>query len=197
MDIVSNKVEITAKRCSSPNHYEQLSNINMIQWIKKILGLARSEQITKEQIEQLSAAKLCRKFINGELASDVESKAFDSIMCAVELHAEVINGGFNQYYYNSDGERAERARETFIKLGAMEVADLVRRANEQFASCRNELHSEWDGTMQGFAYGYNEKVFDLFDDEYYILMKNDKQLYTLIGTYIKQNPQEFLTKEAK
>lgn len=197
MDIVSNKVEITAKRCSSPNHYEQLSNINMIQWIKKILGLARSEQITKEQIEQLSAAKLCRKFINGELASDVESKAFDSIMCAVELHAEVINGGFNQYYYNSDGERAERARETFIKLGAMEVADLVRRANEQFASCRNELHSEWDGTMQGFAYGYNEKVFDLFDDEYYILMKNNKQLYTLIGTYIKQNPQEFLTKEAK
>ena len=197
MDIVSNKVEITAKRCSSPNHYEQLSNINMIQWIKKILGLARSEQITKEQIEQLSAAKLCRKFINGELARDVECKAFDSIMCAVELHAEVINGGFNQYYYNSDGERAERARETFIKLGAMEVADLVRRAHEQFASCRNELHSEWDGTMQGFAYGYNEKVFDLFDDEYYILMKNDKQLYTLIGTYIKQNPQEFLTKETK
>ena len=147
--------------------------------------------------EERMAAKLCRKFINGELASDVECKAFDSIMCAVELHAEVINGGFNQYYYNSDGARAERARETFIKLGAMEVADLVRRANEQFASCRNELHSEWNGTMQGFAYGYNEKVFDLFDDEYYILMKNDKQLYTLIGTYIKQNPQEFLTKEAK
>lgn len=169
----------------------------MIQWIKKILGLARSEQITKEQIEQLSAAKLCRKFINGELASDVECKAFDSIMCAVELHAEVINGGFNQYYYNSDGERAERARETFIKLGAMEVADLVRRANAQFSSCRNELHSEWDGTMQGFAHGYKKKNFDAFDCEYYALMKNDKQLYTLIGTYIKQNPQEFLTKGAK
>lgn len=169
----------------------------MIQWIKKILGLARSEQITKEQIEQLSAAKLCRKFINGELASDVECKAFDSIMCAVELHAEVINGGFNQYYYNSDGERAERARETFIKLGAMEVADLVRRANAQFSSCRNELHSEWDGTMQGFAHGCKKKIFDAFDCEYYALMKNDKQLYTLIGTYIKQNPQKFLTKGAK
>lgn len=169
----------------------------MIQWIKKILGMARPEQITKEQIEQLPAAKLCRKLINGELESDVECKAFDSIMCAVELHGEVFNGGFNQYYYNSDGERSERARETFIKLGAVEVADLVRRANEQFATYSDELHSEWDGTMQGFAHGYNEKIFDVFDSEYYVLMKNDKQLYTLIGTYIKQNPQDFLTKEAK
>lgn len=101
----------------------------MIQWIKKILGRVRPEQITKEQIEQLPAAELCRKFINGEWESDVECKALDSMMCAVELHAEVFNGGFNQYYYNSGGERSERARETFIKLGAVEVADLVRRAN--------------------------------------------------------------------
>lgn len=79
----------------------------------------------------------------------------------------------------------------------MEVADLVRRANAQFSSCRNELHSEWDGTMQGFAHGYKKKIFDAFDCEYYALMKNDKQLYTLIGTYIKQKPQEFLTKGAK
>lgn len=34
---------------------------------------------------------------------------------------------------------------------------------------------------------------DAFDDEYYALMKGDRRLYTLIGTYIKQHPQEFLT----
>ena len=112
----------------------------------------------------------------------------------MELHAEVINGGFNQYYYNSDGERAVRAENTFVKLGAMQVADVVRRANKQYAVNRDKLHSIWNGTMEGFSYGYKEKLFDIFDDEYYALMKNDKQLYTLIGTYIKQHPQYFMTK---
>ena len=115
-------------------------------------------------------------------------------MCAVELHAEVINGGFNQYYYNSDGERAERAENTFVKLGAMQIANVVKRANKQYAANRDKLHSIWDGTMKSFFYGYKEKIFNDFDDEYYALMKNDKQLYTLIGTYIKQHPADFLTK---
>ena len=167
----------------------------MIQWIKKRLGLIRPERITKEQIEQLPAAKLCRKFIDGELASDVECEVFDEIMCAVELDGEVRNGGFNQYYYNSGGERAERAKNTFIKLGANQIADVVKRANEQYTASLDELHSVWDGTMKGFAYGYKKKIFDAFDSEYYALMENEQQLYTLIGTYIKQYPQEFLTKE--
>ena len=142
----------------------------------------------------MPAHKLCRKYIDGELDADIETKEFDNIMCTVELHAEVINGGFNQYYYNSDGERAVRAENTFVKLGAMQVADVVRRANKQYAVNRDKLHSIWNGTMEGFSYGYKEKLFDIFDDEYYALMKNDKQLYTLIGTYIKQHPQYFMTK---
>lgn len=72
-----------------------------------------------ELIERLPAHKLCRKYIDRELDADIEAEEFDNIMCAVELNAEVINGGFNQYFYNSDGERAERAENTFVKLGAM------------------------------------------------------------------------------
>lgn len=169
----------------------------MIQWIRKLFNLTRSEHITKEQIEQLPAVKLCRKFIDGELASYTESEAFDDIMCAVELHGEVFNGGFNQYYYNTDGERAERARKTFVKLGAGQITDVVKQANEHFIAYRDELHSVWDGTAKGFGYGYKKKLFNVFDDEYYALMKNDKQLYELIGTYIKQHPQEFLTEEIR
>lgn len=169
----------------------------MIQWIKKMLGLTRPERITREQIERLPAAKLCRKFIDGELASDIECKVFDDIMCAVELDAEVTNGGFNQYYHNSRGRRAERAENTLIKLGASRLADVVKRANGQYAACRDELHSVWDGTRKSFAESYKRKIFDVFDSEYYALMKNDKQLYELIGTYIKQHPQEFQTKEVE
>ena len=147
-----------------------------------------------ELIERLPAHKLCRKYIDRELDTDIETVEFDNIMCAVELDAEVINGGFNQYFYNSDGERAERAENTFVKLGAMQVADVVGRAIKQYVANRDKLHSIWNGTMEGFSYGYKEKLFDTLDEEYYAFMKNDKQLYTLIGTYIKQHPQDFLTK---
>lgn len=162
-------------------------------WIRKILGLNHPERITMELIERLPAHKLCRKYIDRELDADIETVEFDNIMCAVELHAEVINGGFNQYYYNSGGERAQKAEDTFVKLGADRIADVVKRANNQYAANRDELQSVWDGTKEGFAHGYKEKLFDAFDDEYYALMKNDRQLYTMIGTYIKQHPQEFLT----
>ncbi len=165
----------------------------MIQWIKKLLGLTRPERITKELIERLPAAKLCRKFIDGELASNMEIEIFDDIMCAVELHAEVFNGGFNQYYYNSGGERAERAGNMFAELGANRIADVVKRADGYYTDCRDELCSVWDGTIKGFSDSYKKFSFDAFDSEYYALMKNEKQLYTLIGTYIKQYPQKFLT----
>ena len=105
-------------------------------WIRKILGLEHPERITMELIERLPAHKLCRKYIDRELDADTETEVFDSIMCAVELHAEVINGGFNQYFYNSDGERAERAENTFIKLGAMQIADIVRLAINQYVANR-------------------------------------------------------------
>lgn len=163
-------------------------------WIRKILGFNHPERITMELIERLPAHKFCRKKIDRELDADIETVEFDNIMCAVELDAEVINGGFNQYFYNSDGERTERAKNTFVKLGAMQVADVVGRAIKQYVANRDKLHSIWNETMEGFSYGYKEKLFDTLDEEYYALMKNDKQLYTLIGTDIKQYPQDFLTK---
>lgn len=168
----------------------------MMQWIKKIFGLARPERITKEQIEQLPPAKLCQKFIDGELECNPMNEMLDTLMYAVELHDEVFNGGFNQYYYNTDADRAEQALSTFTLLGADRAADVVKRANERYADCRSHLQAVWsDRTMKSFSRSYDEKLFNAFDTEYYALMKSNKQFYELIGNYIKQHPQKFLTDE--
>lgn len=168
----------------------------MIQLLKTIFGFSRPERITRKQIDQLSPVRLCRQFIDGELVSDTECKILDIIMYAVELHAEVHNGGFNQYYYNSRGDRCECALNTFILLGDDRTADVVKRANGYFIANRNRLHAAWeDGTKKSFCIGYKEKLFDAFDKEYYTLMNSDNQLYELIGTYIKHHPQEFLSEE--
>lgn len=150
-------------------------------WIRKILGLEHPERITMELIERLPAHKLCRKYIDRELDTDIETVEFDNIMCAVELDAEVINGGFNQYFYNSDGERAERAENTFVKLGAMQVADVVGRAIKQYVANRDKLHSIWNGTMEGFSYGYKEKLFDTLDEEYYAFMGHKTIGHNVVG----------------
>ncbi|NDO58953.1 hypothetical protein [Bacteroides caecimuris] len=53
----------------------------MMQWIKKLFGIRCPERITEELIERLPADKLCRKYIDGELASDMESQGRRIIFC--------------------------------------------------------------------------------------------------------------------
>lgn len=160
-----------------------------------MLGRAEPDRITTELIDRLSPAKLCRQVIDYELSKETYSEAFDALMCAVELHSEVFNGGFNQYYYNTDGERAECAHSMFVRWGADRVARIVDDANRCYASNRDERQAVWDGTLKGFSRSYQNDPFARFDREYYASMKNDKQLYELIGNYIKHHPEEFLTDE--
>jgi len=49
-----------------------------------------------------------------------------------ELEAEVNNGGFSQYYWNSAGDHAEQAVTSLETIGAPKMADIVRQANAVF-----------------------------------------------------------------
>lgn len=50
-----------------------------------------------------------------------------------ELEAEVNNGGFEQYYYNSSGDTAYFVVEALERVGALQMAAIVRQANAGFA----------------------------------------------------------------
>ena len=49
-----------------------------------------------------------------------------------DLEADVNNGGFGQYYYNSSGDSAFHAVGSLMAIGAEETARLVERANSVF-----------------------------------------------------------------
>lgn len=51
-----------------------------------------------------------------------------------ELEADVNNGGFGQYFYNSSGDSAFHAAASLRAIGAEETARLVERANSVFPS---------------------------------------------------------------
>lgn len=87
-------------------------------WIRKILGFNHPERIAMELIERLPAHKFCRKKIDRELDADIET---EDVCSGASYRSN--QWGANQYFYNSDDERTERTENTFIKLGAMQVAD--------------------------------------------------------------------------
>jgi hypothetical protein len=48
------------------------------------------------------------------------------------LEADVNNGGFHQYYFNSAGDTAYYAPTAMRAIGARAMADIVERANARF-----------------------------------------------------------------
>jgi len=52
--------------------------------------------------------------------------------CVWGFEAEVNNGGFNQYYFNSAGDHAAETVKSLEVIGANQTANLVRRANMLF-----------------------------------------------------------------
>ena len=47
------------------------------------------------------------------------------------LKAEVLNGGFNQYYFNPSGRYCTIAEESFKVIGATEYWALMKKSNEK------------------------------------------------------------------
>lgn len=48
------------------------------------------------------------------------------------LEAEVNNGGFDQFFYNSSGDNTAETIEALEKIGAIRTTDIARRAAAKF-----------------------------------------------------------------
>jgi hypothetical protein len=54
------------------------------------------------------------------------------IYCAYYLDAEVRNGGFDQFFFNSQGNLAAETLDALLAIGAPQTAALLRRACDAF-----------------------------------------------------------------
>lgn len=48
------------------------------------------------------------------------------------LEAEINNGGFDQFFFNSAGDYTEETIQALIKIGALHTADIVKKAAAKF-----------------------------------------------------------------
>lgn len=104
------------------------------------------------------------------------------------LAGEVDNGGFNQYYYNTEAEAAAYLPEACELIGAPKYADLLRRANACYEQYR--LAERQDGSLESFCASYENNPLGRYDDEFYLLEKGET-LDTLLVRFIRCHPQAF------
>ena len=105
------------------------------------------------------------------------------------VEAEVNNGGFNQYYFNTDGKFASNAVDAFQYFGASEHAMLMREANAVRAA-ETKLMEQYkkQGTVEAFSESYKHSKLGSLDDRFYKLGENLSQLRI---ARVRLTPEQF------
>lgn len=89
------------------------------------------------------------------------------------VEAEVLNGGYNQYFWNSTGRYAPEAAQAFLALGSEPYADVQRSTIATFLEHEPNLHPyRRDGTIEAFSASYKFKTFDGLDDAFMAIYDN-------------------------
>jgi hypothetical protein len=106
------------------------------------------------------------------------------------VEGEVNNGGFNQYYYNTDGQFASEAVDAFEYFGATQHAALMREANAvRLAEARPMQKFKDEATLQAFSESYKHSKLGPLDERF---LKLTEDLSRLRIARVRQAPEEFI-----
>lgn len=108
-----------------------------------------------------------------------------------QLEAEVNNGGYNQFYFNSSGQYYNYIPTALKVVGAVKFADLTKKANETYSKENKKITEHQDGTMEGFSKSYDDNPLNDFDDKFYELYK-EENLHQLQTDYIRKHKIDFV-----
>jgi len=120
------------------------------------------------------------------------TKGQQAIFSIWTLEAEINNGGFNQFYFNSSGQYAEMAKIGLKTIGAEKFSELTSRANKIYTENKERLEEFDDGTMESFSESYKDNPLNDLDTEFYELYESEK-IGELRIKYIRDNITEFTT----
>ncbi|WP_444996089.1 DMP19 family protein [Aliikangiella sp. IMCC44359] len=117
------------------------------------------------------------------------SKGFQAIFTTWWVEAEVNNGGYNQYFWNSTGEFAFEALYGFREIGAPKNALLMEQAIKIAIKEIPKMKKYREkGTLEAFSETYKHTELNDLDDEFF---KYPEDLSKLRISYIRSNPELF------
>jgi hypothetical protein len=107
------------------------------------------------------------------------------------LEAEVNNGGYNQFYFNSSGQFYKYLPEALKLVRANKFAELTQRANATFEREHPKITQHQDGTLEGFSKSYDDNPLNKLDDEFFELYKIEN-LQKIQVDFIRNNKADFI-----
>ena len=159
-------------------------------------------QLTEQIIDTTSDENLLQVVfdnLSGKLGTDYEkeyetvmswNKSQQAIYMIWLLEAEVNNGGYNQFYFNSSGQFYKQLPGALQLVGADQFARLTARANAVFEQENPKITQHQDGTLEGFSKSYEDNPLNNLDEEFYDLYKME-DLQQLQIDYIRKHKAEF------
>lgn len=106
------------------------------------------------------------------------------------LTGEVNNGGFNQFFFNKNGNFAEEALGGFRLIGALGHAEVVEAAMERVLNEIGALRHYWsEGTLEAFSKSYGHTTLGELDERFYAL----EDPYELLDAYMRTHPEDFVS----
>ena len=107
------------------------------------------------------------------------------------LEAEVNNGGYNQFYFNSSRQFYKELPDALRLVGANKFADLTQRANDLFEKENEKITKQQDGTIEGLSKSYEDNPLNDLDTEFYELYKTENLLQIQVD-FIRKNKNKFI-----
>jgi hypothetical protein len=104
------------------------------------------------------------------------------------LDAEVRNGGFSQYFFNSSGDDWRDTLAGLEVMGSKERLAIFREALAKFGAAGPSGDREKRMEQLAKIANAEEKLFDQFDSRYY---KSTEIIDVLVMRYVLKNPEAF------
>jgi hypothetical protein len=104
------------------------------------------------------------------------------------LEAEINNGGFDQFFYNSSGDYAYEALQSLNEVGAKKTANLISEAYKMFP--KNPIPKQVESRqilLEKVSKETSEKWNEL-EDMFY---KQDENIQKLLLEYVRKNKLDF------
>lgn len=111
-----------------------------------------------------------------------------NVYSTVNVMNEILNGGFNQLFFNSTIIFAEMAYKGYTSIGLSKLSKLLGQAFQIYNENKEIIDKHNDGTLESFSLSYEEKLFDELDD---LFSKEEIIFEELIVDYIRKNESYF------
>lgn len=115
---------------------------------------------------------------------DLAMTAEDIVELVDRLDAEVNNGGFDQFFFNSSGDHAIETIQALKHVGAIRTAELVQLACDRFPQGSPPAEISTRRTLMLESVSPDADAFEDLDSRFY---EYDEPLLDLIDTFKEKN----------